>query len=123
MVTAAPGAIAQLFGHGFQRAINLALLTRNPLGRLLRGGPAFFHDDRQGGIGELRVEVLDEPGDLRFSYPPEKAISNVVGTVKIKSLRWRQYLATDAWISATFEASRAVWNMLSPKNAPPSAIP
>jgi hypothetical protein len=50
-----------------------------------------------------QLEFETEPGDLRFSYPPEKAVSNVVGTVKIKSLRWRQYLATKAWITATFD--------------------
>jgi hypothetical protein len=52
---------------------------------------------------DYQITFETKPGDLRFSYPPEKAISNVVGTVKIKSLRWRQYLATDAWISATFD--------------------
>lgn len=50
-----------------------------------------------------QIEFETERGDLRFSYPPEKAVSNVVGTVKIKSLRWRQYLATKAWITATFD--------------------
>ena len=50
-----------------------------------------------------KLEFETEPGDLRFSYPPEKAVSNVVGTVKIKSLRWRQYMATKAWITATFD--------------------
>lgn len=50
-----------------------------------------------------QLEFETEPGDLRFSYPPEKAVSNVVGTVKIKSLRWRQYLATKAWVTATFD--------------------
>ena len=30
-------------------------------------------------------------------------MSNVVGTVKIKSLRWRQYMATKAWVTATFD--------------------
>lgn len=50
-----------------------------------------------------QLEFETEPGDLRFSYPREKAVSNVVGTVKIKTLRWRQYLANQAWISVTFD--------------------
>ena len=52
---------------------------------------------------DYQIAFETQAGDLRFSYPPEKAVSNVVGTVKIKSLRWRQYLATEAWISATFD--------------------
>ncbi len=50
-----------------------------------------------------KLEFQTEPGDLRFSYPPERSVSNVVGTVKIKTLRWRQYLATKAWVTATFD--------------------
>ena len=52
---------------------------------------------------DYQIAFETERGDLRFSYPPDKAVSNVVGTVKIKTLRWREYLASEAWISATFD--------------------
>jgi hypothetical protein len=50
-----------------------------------------------------QIAFATEPGELQFSYPPEKEVSNVVGTVKITSLQWRQYRASDAWITATFD--------------------
>jgi hypothetical protein len=80
-------------------AENVAL---NDLASLsLRGSLEIPAQDYQFPSYQLEFET--EPGDLRFSYPPEKAVSNVVGTVKIKTLRWRQYLATQAWITATFD--------------------
>lgn len=45
-----------------------------------------------------------QSGDLRFSYPPEKGEKNLVGKVFINRLLWRQFEATDAWVSATFDA-------------------
>ncbi len=42
-------------------------------------------------------------GELRFSYPPEKNESNLVGTVFLDDIRWRQYSASDAWLSITFD--------------------
>ncbi len=42
-------------------------------------------------------------GELRFSYPPEKNESNLVGTVFLDDIRWRQYRAGDAWLSITFD--------------------
>jgi hypothetical protein len=50
-----------------------------------------------------QIELATERGELFFSYPPEKEMSNVVGTLKIKNLRWRQYRGGDAWVSATFD--------------------
>lgn len=42
-------------------------------------------------------------GNLRFSYPPEKGERNLVGDVKIKDIRWRQYRAADCYVSVTFD--------------------
>ena len=50
-----------------------------------------------------QIEISTEPGSLQFSYPPERAMSNVVGTVHIKNIRWRQYRGGDSWITATFD--------------------
>jgi hypothetical protein len=50
-----------------------------------------------------QMEFTTERGDLRFSYPPQKSMSNVVGTIKIANLRWRQFRSPQAWITATFD--------------------
>lgn len=50
-----------------------------------------------------QLEFTTERGDLRFSYPPEKGVSNVVGTVKLADIRWRQFRSPEAWITTTFD--------------------
>jgi len=50
-----------------------------------------------------QLEFTTGRGDLRFSYPPEKGVSNVVGTVKLENIRWRQFQSPDAWITTTFD--------------------
>ena len=55
------------------------------------------------GFPAYQIEISTEPGSLQFSYPPEKSMSNVVGTVRIKNIRWRQYRGVDSWITATFD--------------------
>lgn len=55
------------------------------------------------GFPAYQIEILTEPGSLQFSYPPEKSMSNVVGTVRIKNIRWRQFRGSDSWITATFD--------------------
>ena len=50
-----------------------------------------------------QIEATTSPGEIRFSYPPDKRVSNVVGTVKVKNLRWRQFQSRDSWISVTFD--------------------
>jgi hypothetical protein len=55
------------------------------------------------GFPAYQIEINTEPGSLQFSYPPEKSMSNVVGTVRIKNIRWRQYRGVDSWITATFD--------------------
>ncbi len=52
-----------------------------------------------------QLKFTTKQGDLRFSYPPEKGISNVVGTVKLENIRWRQFQSPDAWITTTFDRS------------------
>jgi hypothetical protein len=52
-----------------------------------------------------QLEFTSEKGELRFSYPPEKNLNNLVGTIRLKSIRWRQYKASNSWISVTFDRS------------------
>jgi hypothetical protein len=55
------------------------------------------------GFPAYQIEISTDPGSLQFSYPPDKAMSNVVGTVRINNLRWRQFRGTNSWITATFD--------------------
>ena len=50
-----------------------------------------------------QLEVATRKGDLQFAYPPEKNENNLVGKIFFDSLRWRQYEAAEAWLSATFD--------------------
>lgn len=52
-----------------------------------------------------QLEVSTQKGDLQFAYPPEKNENNLVGKVFFNTIRWRQYEATNAWLSATFDHS------------------
>lgn len=52
-----------------------------------------------------QLEVSTQKGDLQFSYPPEKNENNLVGKVFFDKIRWRQYEAGEAWLSATFDRS------------------
>ena len=54
---------------------------------------------------DYQLEVSTQKGDLQFAYPPEKNENNLVGKVYFDKLRWRQYEAADAWLSATFDSS------------------
>ncbi|MCK9588676.1 MAG: hypothetical protein WC076_07115 [Terrimicrobiaceae bacterium] len=50
-----------------------------------------------------QLEVSTKEGDLQFAYPPEKNENNLVGKIFFDRIRWRQYEAADAWLSATFD--------------------
>ncbi len=50
-----------------------------------------------------QLEFTSEKGELRFAYPPEKKVNNLVGMVRIKAIRWRQYRAANSYISVTFD--------------------
>ncbi|MGA7902167.1 MAG: hypothetical protein WBL40_20935 [Terrimicrobiaceae bacterium] len=52
-----------------------------------------------------QLQFTSEKGELRFAYPPEKKVNNLVGTVRLKAIRWRQYRASDSYISVTFDRS------------------
>lgn len=50
-----------------------------------------------------QLEFTSEQGQLRFAYPPEKRQNNVVGEIRLKNVRWRQYESTNAYLSVTFD--------------------
>ena len=51
---------------------------------------------------QLALSTRD--GELRFAYPPEKGEQNLVGKIFINRIVWRQYEASESWVSATFDA-------------------
>lgn len=56
-------------------------------------------------LPSYQLEMTTKEGDLQFAYPPEKNENNLVGKVFFDRLRWRQYEAGEAWLSATFDHS------------------
>jgi len=50
------------------------------------------------------LEMVDVEGELRFDYPPGQATDNVVNTLEVAEIRWRDYRIHDGWFSATFDA-------------------
>jgi hypothetical protein len=49
-------------------------------------------------LGLIGVE-----GELRFDYPPGQATDNVVNTLHVEAIRWRDYVVRDGWLAATFD--------------------
>jgi len=50
-----------------------------------------------------QLEFTTRGGELRFAYPPDKNMNNLVGTLKVEVVRWRQFEVSDAWVSVTFD--------------------
>lgn len=50
-----------------------------------------------------QIELDSVEGDLRFSYPPEKGVQNLVQKLDIAGIRWRQFQAGTSWIAVTFD--------------------
>lgn len=50
-----------------------------------------------------QIELESVEGDLRFSYPPEKGVQNLVQKLDIQGIRWRQFEAGTSWIAVTFD--------------------
>jgi len=51
----------------------------------------------------LDLALHDVEGELRFDYPPGTARDNVVNTLKVSEIRWRDYRIRDGWLAATFD--------------------
>jgi hypothetical protein len=54
-------------------------------------------------FSSYQLEFASERGDLRFSYPPETGADNLVGVIRLKDIRWRQFRAASSWVSVTFD--------------------
>jgi hypothetical protein len=51
------------------------------------------------------LELVDVEGELRFDYPPGEAKDNVVNTLEVAQIRWRDYRIHDGWFAATVDAN------------------
>jgi hypothetical protein len=51
----------------------------------------------------LDLAFLDVDGELRFDYPPGNVKDNVVNTLRVAVIRWRNYSVRDGWLAATFD--------------------
>jgi len=49
----------------------------------------------------LKLSLTRLRGELFFSFPPETSPNNLVNTLYLEGLKWRQYEASDLWMSAT----------------------
>jgi len=50
---------------------------------------------------QYQLEFTSQAGELRLAYPPDQ--NNLVGTIHLDDVRWRQYRAGGAWVSVTFD--------------------
>jgi hypothetical protein len=53
----------------------------------------------------LDLELVNVEGELRFDFPPGQARNNVVNTLTVAEIRWRDYRIRDGWLSATFDGN------------------
>ena len=56
--------------------------------------PCFEIPPQRYAFDSYQLEFTSEKGELRFAYPPEKNLNNLVGTIRLKGIRWRQYKAS-----------------------------
>ena len=52
----------------------------------------------------LDLALRGVEGELRFDYPPGNVQDNVVNTLHVEEIRWREYSVRNNWLAATFDA-------------------
>jgi hypothetical protein len=50
-----------------------------------------------------KLELLSLGGRLDFGLPPDGNASNLVNTLEVQEVRWRQFLSKEAWLSVTYD--------------------
>jgi hypothetical protein len=53
---------------------------------------------------DYKLELLQLGGNIRFDLPPQSGSNNLVQTLKMKEVRWRQFHADEGWLSVTFDS-------------------
>ena len=51
-----------------------------------------------------KLELRQLGGNIRFDLPPQTGQNNLVQTLRMKEVRWRQFKAEEGWISVTFDS-------------------
>ncbi|MFV0416964.1 MAG: hypothetical protein ACK5NG_11445 [Chthoniobacterales bacterium] len=51
----------------------------------------------------MKLDLTNLHGELQFSYPPTDMPSNLVNTLYLDDLKWRQYDASELWLSSTLD--------------------
>jgi hypothetical protein len=51
-----------------------------------------------------KLELIQLGGNIRFDLPPQSAANNLVQTLRMKEVRWRQFHADEGWLSVTFDS-------------------
>jgi hypothetical protein len=59
----------------------------------------------------LDLALLGVEGELRFDYPPGNVKDNVVNTLHVQEIRWRNYSVREGWLSATFDTKGVSGNL------------
>ncbi|MFV0337962.1 MAG: hypothetical protein ACK5LK_06935 [Chthoniobacterales bacterium] len=52
----------------------------------------------------MKLNLENLHGELQFSYPPADLPSNLVNTLYLDSVKWRQYEAKDLWLTSTLNS-------------------
>lgn len=53
---------------------------------------------------DYKLELRQLGGDIKFDLPPQSGGNNLVQTLKMKEVRWRQFRAEEGWLSITFDS-------------------
>jgi hypothetical protein len=51
-----------------------------------------------------KLELIQLGGNIRFDLPPQSGSNNLVQTLRMKEVRWRQFRADEGWLSVTFDS-------------------
>lgn len=53
---------------------------------------------------DYKLELRQLGGDIKFDLPPQSGGNNLVQTLKMSEVRWRQFRAEEGWLSITFDS-------------------
>ncbi len=51
-----------------------------------------------------KLELRQLAGDIKFGLPPQSGQNNLVQTLRMNEVRWRQYRADACWLAVTFDS-------------------
>lgn len=53
---------------------------------------------------DYKLELRQLGGDIKFDLPPQSGGNNLVQTLRMNEVRWRQFRAEEGWLSITFDS-------------------